>query len=82
MSVGKLIQEFRCDHQYCWRKARIATGSIAYGTNYQQECNDLEKRGWAVIGLKHYCKQHKALHNWGSDTVATIIADLDKKENP
>lgn len=74
--ISKLIQEYRCDHQYCGAKARVETGSMECGTDYSKECQRLEKRGWAVIGFKHYCKAHKIHHSWGSDMVAQTMKDL------
>ena len=73
--IKKLIQEYGCDHQYCSATARIATGSMAYGTNYSKECQSLEKRGWAVTGLNHFCKAHKILYNWGTVTINKIKGD-------
>jgi len=59
--ITRLIQEYKCDYQYCSSKARIETGSVAYGTNYSKELQLLDKRGWLVVGFKHYCKEHAKL---------------------
>lgn len=71
--TGKLIREYKCDHQYCLKKARVETGSMECGTNYGLEEDRLVKRGWAIIGFNHYCKQHKVLHNWGTYMTKIIL---------
>lgn len=73
MSIRALIREFGCDHPYCLAKIRVNTGSLDYGTNYEKECQDIMKRGWAVIGFQHYCKPHKIFHNWGSMMTAKAV---------
>lgn len=57
-----LVIEYDCDGKHCG-----VVASEPYQDNYTEECDDLEKSGWAIIynpisGASFYCPKCKSYY--------------------